>query len=115
VLTYSTNTDLILKGLTWNFCLVYIDDIIVYSPSFEQHIDVHVTLELADKPEFEPFVREMLDKHKRFHIPCELYDVCKVLYFSKLLIFVVEYYRFLFSNAVQQNKVYIEIISAYVM
>jgi len=35
----STNTDLILKGLTWNFCLVYIDDIIVYSPSFEQHID----------------------------------------------------------------------------
>jgi len=42
-------------------------------------LSMHVTLELADKPEFEPFVREMLDKHKRFHIPCELYDVCKVL------------------------------------
>ncbi len=30
--------DLALVGLQWQNCLVYMDDIIVYSPSFSQHL-----------------------------------------------------------------------------
>ena len=29
--------DLVLAGLTWDICLVYIDDVIVFSSSFEEH------------------------------------------------------------------------------
>ncbi|KAK6177716.1 hypothetical protein SNE40_015762 [Patella caerulea] len=29
----------VLKGLSWQICLVYLDDIIVYSKSFEQHLE----------------------------------------------------------------------------
>ncbi|KAG1066863.1 hypothetical protein G6F40_017750 [Rhizopus arrhizus] len=30
--------DSVLAGLKWQICLVYLDDIICYSPSFEQHL-----------------------------------------------------------------------------
>jgi hypothetical protein len=30
--------DTVLHGLLWNECLVYIDDIIIYSSSFEEHL-----------------------------------------------------------------------------
>ena len=30
--------DMVLAGLKWQCCFVYIDDIVVYSPSFEQHL-----------------------------------------------------------------------------
>ena len=30
--------ELVLKGMNWQFCLVYIDDIVVFSSSFEQHM-----------------------------------------------------------------------------
>lgn len=30
--------DSVLAGLKWQFCLVYLDDIVVFSPSFDQHI-----------------------------------------------------------------------------
>lgn len=31
--------DLVMAGLVWNTCLVYLDDIIVYSATFEQHLE----------------------------------------------------------------------------
>jgi Reverse transcriptase (RNA-dependent DNA polymerase) len=30
--------DMVLAGLTWKSCLVYVDDIIVFSPSFDAHM-----------------------------------------------------------------------------
>ena len=27
-----------MRGLTWKFCLIYLDDIIVFSPTFEDHL-----------------------------------------------------------------------------
>jgi len=35
---FQRNMDQVLKGLTWKCCLVYIDDIVVYSRTFEQHL-----------------------------------------------------------------------------
>ncbi|HSN23183.1 MAG TPA: reverse transcriptase family protein, partial [Methylomicrobium sp.] len=44
--------DLVMAGLLWNVCLVYLDDIIVYSATFEQHLErlsaVFDRLALAD-------------------------------------------------------------------
>jgi len=31
--------DLVLTGLLWNCCLVYLDDIIIFSKTFDQHLD----------------------------------------------------------------------------
>ena len=40
--TFQPLMDIVLTGLKWKCCLVYLDDIIVYSPTFEQHIqDLH--------------------------------------------------------------------------
>ena len=40
--TFQRLMDIVLAGLKWKCCLVYLDDIIVYSPTFEQHIqDLH--------------------------------------------------------------------------
>lgn len=36
--TFQRDMDLVLSGLTWVCTLVYMDDIIVYSPTFEQHL-----------------------------------------------------------------------------
>src|SRR4051794_22423387 len=35
---YARLMDAILAGLRWQCCLVYIDDILVFSPTFEAHI-----------------------------------------------------------------------------
>lgn len=44
--TFQRNMELILRGLTWQSCLVYVDDIIVFSSSFADHLqDVRTVLE----------------------------------------------------------------------
>ena len=47
--TFQRLMDIVLAGLKWKCCLVYLDDIIVYSPTFQQHLqDLHsVFLALA--------------------------------------------------------------------
>ena len=36
--TFQRLMDIVLAGIKWQSCLVYIDDIVVFSPTFEQHI-----------------------------------------------------------------------------
>ncbi|CAF1202694.1 unnamed protein product, partial [Didymodactylos carnosus] len=44
--TFHRFMDLVLRGLKWNCCLVYLDDVIIYSATFEQHLeDIHSVLE----------------------------------------------------------------------
>ena len=48
--TFQRMMDLILRGLKWTKVLVYIDDIIIFSPSFEQHIkDIKEILTCIEK------------------------------------------------------------------
>ena len=36
--TFQRAMDVLLSGLTWKFCLVYLDDIVIFSKTFEQHL-----------------------------------------------------------------------------
>jgi Reverse transcriptase (RNA-dependent DNA polymerase) len=43
--TFQRVVDMTLSGLNWKICLVYLDDIIVFSPSYEEHIrDLDIVL-----------------------------------------------------------------------
>ena len=42
--TFERLMELILGGLTWRMCLVYIDDIIVYGPDFETELSQLTTI-----------------------------------------------------------------------
>ena len=37
--TFKSTMDFVLGGLRWNSCLVYLDDIIVYDPTFSPHLE----------------------------------------------------------------------------
>jgi Reverse transcriptase (RNA-dependent DNA polymerase) len=42
--------DVILSSVKWKFCLVYLDDIIIYSPTFEKHVeDLEFVLGLLER------------------------------------------------------------------
>ena len=36
--TFQRLMDRILRGLTWRQCLVYVDDVLIYSNTFEEHV-----------------------------------------------------------------------------
>ena len=36
--TFQRAMDIVLSGLKWNSCLVYLDDIIVFAPDFDTHL-----------------------------------------------------------------------------
>jgi hypothetical protein len=36
--TFQRAMDVVLAGLKWNSCLVYLDDIIVFAPDFDTHL-----------------------------------------------------------------------------
>ena len=43
--TFQRLVDRVLHGLTWKQCLVYLDDVLIFSSTFEQHLcDIHETL-----------------------------------------------------------------------
>ena len=50
--TFQRLMDIVLAGLKWQCCLVYIDDIVIYSPNFDQHLidlkNVFLTLREAN-------------------------------------------------------------------
>jgi hypothetical protein len=37
--TFQSTMDIVLGGLRWTSCLVYLDDIIVYAPTFSSHLE----------------------------------------------------------------------------
>lgn len=36
--TYQRMMELVLRGLPWNICMVYLDDVLLFSKTFEQHL-----------------------------------------------------------------------------
>ena len=50
--TFQRVMDMVLRGLTWRMCLVYIDDIIIYSPHFDNHIlHLHCVFQALEEAE----------------------------------------------------------------
>lgn len=37
--TFQSMMELVLRGLPWQVCMVYLDDVLIYSPTFEDHLD----------------------------------------------------------------------------
>ena len=53
----------VLSGLTWMFCLVYIDDIVIYSKTFDEHL-IHL----------ERILQRFFDAHFTFNLPkCQFF------------------------------------------
>ncbi len=36
--TFQLMMELVLRGLPWQVCMVYLDDVLIYSPMFEDHL-----------------------------------------------------------------------------
>jgi Reverse transcriptase (RNA-dependent DNA polymerase) len=48
--TFQRAMDVMLSSVKWKFCLMYLDDIIIYSSSHEQHLkDLNLVLELINR------------------------------------------------------------------
>ena len=48
--TFQRMMDVVLAGLKWNTCLVYLDDIVVFAPTVSQHLErLETVLQRIDK------------------------------------------------------------------
>ena len=45
--------ELVLRGLPWQVCMVYLDDELIYSPTFEGHLSIFPSLPIS-RPQVEP-------------------------------------------------------------
>ncbi len=55
--TYERLMELVLSGLNWKICLIYLDDVIVYGGNFYDSLDMLKILSLAANPRGQPEVK----------------------------------------------------------
>ena len=63
--------DLVLAGLTWEVCLLYLDDVVVMADTFERHLERLKLVESSIKVEFRevqviPAQNEILMTHRKW-------------------------------------------------
>jgi len=61
-LTFQKNMEMMLNGLLWMKCIIYIDDVIIFSTTFEQH---------------KKDMREVLERMREYEVIAKL-KKCKI-------------------------------------
>ncbi|UYV64560.1 K02A2.6-like [Cordylochernes scorpioides] len=96
--TFERMMDKILKGLKWTMALCYLDDIVVYSKSFNEHLHrLEIILQCLDKPSYASTPKsiypdpEKIEAIARFPTPRSITDV-------RSFIGLCSYYRRFIEN-----------------